>query len=67
VTWERYDAQTPYALAVFDHDRRPMMVINFNTDIGDAWEHADEPCYPNEFPSFAFRIGINSIIYAMTH
>lgn len=67
VTWERYDAQTPYALAVFDDDRRPMMVINFNTDIGDAWEWADEPCYPNEFASFAFRIGINYIIYAMTH
>jgi hypothetical protein len=67
VTWERYDAQTPYALAVFDDDRRPMMVINFNTDIGDAWEHADDPSYPNEFPSFAFRIGINYIIYAMTH
>ena len=61
------DGYVPYALAIFDDDRRPMMVINYNTDIGDAWEWADLPCYPNEFAGFAFRIGINYIIYSMTH
>lgn len=61
------DGYVPYALAVFDDDRRPMMVINYNTDLGDAWEWADLPCYPNEFASFAFRMGINFIVYSMTH
>ena len=61
------DGYVPYALAIFDDDRRPMMVINFNTDIGDAWEWADLECYPNEFAGFAFRIGINWIVYSMTH
>ncbi len=61
------DGYTPYALAIFDDDRRPMMVINFNTDVGDAWEWADVPCYPNRFANFAFRIGINWIVYSMTH
>jgi hypothetical protein len=54
-------------MAIFDEDRRPMMVINFNTDIGDAWEWADLSCYPNDYASFAFRMGINWIVYSMTH
>jgi hypothetical protein len=65
-TYER-DGYVPYALGIFDDDRRLMMLINYNTDIGDAWEHADEPCYPNEFSNYAFQIAINYIIYSMTH
>jgi hypothetical protein len=61
------DGYVPYVFAIFDDARRPMMVINFNTDLGDAWEWADESCYPNEFASFAFRMGINFIVYSMTH
>ena len=61
------DGYTPYALAVFDDARRPMMVINFNTDLGDAWEWADQPCYPHEFSGMAFRLGLNFIVYSMTH
>jgi len=65
-TWEQ-DGYTPYALAVFDDDRRPMLMINHNTDLGDAWEHADEPCYPHKYSGFAYRMGINFVVYAMTH
>jgi len=61
------DGYTPYALAVYDDNRRPMMVINHNTDLGDAWEWADQECYPNRFASFAFRMGVNFIVYSMTH
>jgi hypothetical protein len=58
---------TPRALGVFDDARRPMMMIHFNTDLGDAWEHADNPCYPHMYSGFAYRMGINMIVYAMTH
>ena len=61
------DGYVPYALAIYDDDRRPMMVINFNTDIGDAWEWADLECYPNKYAGYAFRMGINWIVYSMTH
>ena len=61
------DGYVPYAMAIFDDDRRPMMVINFNTDIGDAWEWADLDCYPAQYAGFAFRMGINWIVYSMTH
>ena len=65
-TYQR-DGYVPHALAIFDDDRRPMMVINFNTDIGDAWEWADVECYPNRYAGYAFRMGINWIVYSMTH
>lgn len=65
-THER-DGYTPYALAVYDDTRRPMMMINYNTDLGDAWEWADQPCYPHEFSGMAYRMGLNFIIYSMTH
>jgi hypothetical protein len=61
------DGYVPHVLGVFDGQRRPMMVINWNTDLGDAWEWADEPCYPHEFSGFAYRMGLNFIIYSMTH
>lgn len=65
-TWEQ-DLEDPYALAIFDDDRRPMVMINFNTDLGDAWEWADDPTYPHFYSGFAYRMGINFIVYAMTH
>jgi hypothetical protein len=36
-------------------------------DIGDGWEFADVPDYPERFSSEAIRLGINYAIYAMTH
>lgn len=65
-TWEQ-DGYTPHALGIFDDDRRPMVVINFNTDLGDAWEWADDPSYPHFYSGFAYRMGINFIVYSMTH
>jgi hypothetical protein len=34
--------------------------------LGDAWEWADDPRYPENFASLAFRIGIDYIMYGMT-
>ena len=49
-----------------DHDRL-MVIINFNMDTGDAWEHADDPDYPVPMTALAYQIGANYVIYAMTH
>ena len=40
---------------------------SFNSDIGDSWEWADSPEYPEKFSALGIRIGINDIVYAMTH
>ena len=38
--------ETPHWRGIFDDDGRLMVAINFNMDMGDAWEHADDPWYP---------------------
>ena len=42
-------------------------MINHNVDLGDAWEWAEQEAYPREFAHLAFQLGMNYIIYAMTH
>ena len=52
---------------VYDDDGRLVVAINFNMDMGDAWEHADDPVYPVSMTSLAYRFAVNYVIYAMTH
>jgi hypothetical protein len=52
---------------IFDDKRRLMVVINWNTDLGDAWEWAEQPDYPVRYSTYAFEVGVNAIIYAMSH
>jgi hypothetical protein len=61
------EGSPPRWRGIYDDDRRLMVVINFNMDMGDAWEHADDPVYPEPMTALAYRFGINYVIYAMTH
>lgn len=65
-TWEQ-DGYVPHARGILDDDGRLMVVINWNTDLGDAWEWAENPYYPLQRSTFAYEMGINFIIYAMSH
>lgn len=53
--------------AIHDDRNRLVVAINFNTDVGDAWEYADAPEYPAAMTTLAYRYGLNYLIYAMTH
>ena len=57
----------PHWRGIYDDDGRLMVAINFNQDVGDAWEEADTPSYPEPMTALAYRVAINYIIYAMTH
>jgi hypothetical protein len=65
-TYER-DGNVPHWRGIYDDQGRLMVMIDFNMDLGDAWEHANTPWYPEEFTAKAYRYGINYIIYSMTH
>jgi hypothetical protein len=52
---------------IYDDRGRVMVAICHNMDLGDAWEWADHPQYPERYASLAYRVGVNFIIYAMTH
>jgi uncharacterized protein DUF4159 len=65
-TYEQ-DGVTPHWRGIFDDQGRLMVAINFNMDMGDAWEHADNPQYPQMLTALAYRFGVNYVLYAMTH
>jgi hypothetical protein len=44
-----------------------MVGLTVNSDLGDSWEFADEPHYEERFSALGIRIGVNYIMYAMTH
>lgn len=62
-----YDGYTPHWRGIYDDKGRLMVAICFDMDLGDSWEWADEPRYPEKFSALGIRIGINYVIYAMTH
>jgi len=49
-----------------DHDRL-MVAMSFNSDVGDSWEFADDPNYPDKFSELGIRIGVNYVVYSITH
>jgi hypothetical protein len=52
---------------VFDDKGRLMVAITYQSDVGDSWEWADAATYPAEYAALGIRIGVNYIIYSMTH
>jgi hypothetical protein len=62
-----YDGYVPRARGIFDDAGRLMVLINWNTDLGDAWEWADDAGYPLHYSSYAYKLGINIVIYAMSY
>ncbi len=67
-TWEKggYEARLR---AIEDDDGRAMVLINWNTDMGDGWEWSNAADYPGyvKYTAQAYRMQINEIIYSLTH
>lgn len=53
--------------AILDDDGRIMVAMSFNNDMGDSWQHADNPGYPQDDSHMGLRLGVNYAIYTMTH
>jgi hypothetical protein len=61
------DGRVPHWRGIYDDQGRLMVAICFNMDLGDSWEHADNPLYPAKFSDMGLRIAVNYVIYAMSH
>lgn len=57
----------PYWRGIYDDKHRLMVAIVVNSDLGDSWEWADSPQYPERYSALGIRIGVNYVTYAMTH
>ncbi len=65
-TYEK-DGYEPRWRGIYDDKGRLMVAICHDMDLGDSWEHADNPEYPEQYSALGFRIGVNYLVYAMTH
>ena len=52
---------------IYDDKGRIMVALSLNSDLGDSWEFLDSPEYPARFSILGTRIGVNYVVYAMTH
>jgi hypothetical protein len=50
-----------------DPNKRLMMVVNYNMDVGDFWEWSDQAFYPVDLTQRGFKLGVNYVIYGLTH
>ena len=50
-----------------DPSSRMLAIANFNNDIGDYWEWSAAGLYGDAGTTDAYRLGVNYLIYAMTH
>jgi hypothetical protein len=61
------DGKDPHWRGIRDDHGRVVVMINFNNDLGDSWQLADNPEYPEKFSHLGIRLGVNYVIYTMSH
>jgi len=62
------DSATPTVQGVIDQHGNVMVLMTHNTDISDAWEReGEDPRFFYQFSPDGYAVGINVILYALTH
>ena len=62
------DSVEPHIRGISDRAGRLMVLITHNTDIADAWEReGEDPEFFYRFSPDGYAVGINVLMYAMTH
>jgi len=62
--------RTPVYRAIFENNdpsRRMIALANYNNDIAEYWEWSAEGLFDPDPVNNAYRLGVNYILYAMTH
>jgi hypothetical protein len=67
-SWEK-GGFIPHLRTILDDNNRPMVFINWNTDMGDGWEWSNAEEFPGyiKYTAMAYRMAINEIVYSLTH
>jgi hypothetical protein len=66
-TTYRNDGSEAHWRGIYDDRGRVMVAMLFNNDVGDAWEWADDPYYPEKYSALGLRLGVNFAVYSLTH
>jgi hypothetical protein len=63
-----YDSAEAHFRAITDQHGRVMVAMTYNTDIQDAWEReGEDPRFFREFGPTGYSLGVNVLLYAMSH
>jgi uncharacterized protein DUF4159 len=67
---QAYDSGTPAFYGIYEHDdphNRLQIIANLNNDVSEYWEYSDTGFAPIDLSNEAYKLGVNYIIYGMTH
>jgi hypothetical protein len=65
-----YDTGKPIFRGIYENNdptKRLLVMVNFNTDISEFWEFSDTGLKPIDESNEAYKLGVNYVIYGMTH
>lgn len=65
-----YGPQTPVWYGLFednDPEKRLMAIVNYDNDISEYWEYSDQGYFPIDLSNEAYKLGVNYLVYALTH
>jgi len=62
------ESAIPHFRAVRDKHGRIVAVMTHNTDVSDSWEReGDDPAFFHQFSPDGYALGINVLLYLLTH
>ncbi len=62
------DSEVPMFYGIFDNEGRLMVLMSHNTDIADGWEREGEDwAFFHAFSPHGYAVGVNVVVWAMTH
>ena len=50
-----------------DPKKRLIAIINYNNDVGEAWQWSGQGFFPVDVSNEAYKLGVNYLVYALTH
>jgi len=65
-----YDRARPILRGLYednDPKKRLMAIVNFNTDVSNFWEFSSNGYTPVDSSNEAYKLGVNYLIYGLTH
>jgi hypothetical protein len=67
---QAYNSGRPIFKGVYENNdpsKRLVMIVNYNTDISQFWEWSGRGLRPVDETNEAYKLGVNYLIYGMTH
>ena len=62
-----YGNWTPQFWGLTDEHGNVQLIANYNNDVGDFWKYLDEGQKPLRDSSRAIKLGLDYVVYAMSH